>query len=472
MSILKTIATKFSSVFIDTYYDEEDNVTGQIDTLGEIPHGLLKTKRLTNYTSIREVSKEYSPILALLGKMAAMSLNGKLVVESTSSSVSQSKIKGWTDLLDQPNPHQTKAEFFAQLEIFTRLAGFCFVKPVYPLGYGNDRPSQLWIIPPQFIKVEPVRVANPFTSDPTKMRRVWFVYGGQRKLLDESKLLLFKDNSATDISDSTGLPLSRLSNLEYPITTGIGTYESMRAMTYDRGANGILSNQTTDIHGHIDVDPDEQENILKHYRRTYGLTNDKISRIIMSSANLKWQPMTFNVQELMLHEQHASCIKDICASFFFPHRLLTISEGATYNNQNEDKQTAYVDCIIPNMEAIIQQLNKGLRTAEDKVIIKVSFSHIPVLQRSELDKGRGRTAQNNAYEKQWLNGNCTRNEWRVALGDKPIDRPEFDKFIFELTEQELTNMNVGTGRRNAQDNPAADSNQQGTEPDNPNDNGK
>lgn len=471
MGFRKRLAQKIqSNIFGDSFYDEDDNLKHEGVDIHEIPNNFTKTKKLTNYRDIREVSKEYSPLAALILKMAAMTINGEFSVRhaETDQPLRGSK-KGWEKLLKQPNPLQTRAEFFTQLEAYTMLAGYCYVKPVYPLGY-TDRPQELWILPPQFIKVEPIEDAPPFATEPTKLRRVWFVYKGKRKLLDETKLILFKDIGSSDIDDRTWLPVSRVKNLEYPVTTGIGTYESMQAMTYDRGASGILSNQSSDIHGHLDIDPDEKTDLQQHYKKTFGLTKDKMSRIIIASANLRWQPMTFNVKDLMLHEQHASCIKDICAMYGFPHRLLTISEGATYNNQTEDKQSAYTDCIIPNSTARMEQWNIGLNTLDDGVCLKQTYDHLPILQGTKLDRGRGMTAMNNGWQILWNNGLCTKNQWLKGIGLPEIDNELFNKYKYELTPKQLGI--VEPPKRNEQDNPAADSIEQGTEGDNPNDNNK
>lgn len=452
-------------------FDLEDNVIAENVSGYEIPNKRLGTRCLTNYSDIRLVAREYSPIASLLSKIAIMTINGEFGISAwdKNDKLTNSVRKGWEKLFLQPNPFQTRSEFFTQLEIYTLLRGFCYVMPVYPFGY-TDRPAELWIIPPQFLDVQPVRNHPMFNAaGNTKLRRLFFCYKGVRKELDESKLILFKDIGSLDINDDTLLPNPRITDLEYPIANGIGTQESMNALIVDRGASGIISNDMSDVHGDIDMDPNDKSDLEKTYKRKYGLTNDKISRIIVTAAKIKWQPMTMNVAELMLHEQHSSCIKDLCARYSFPDRLMQISEGATYNNQNEDKQSAYVDCILPNSIARMEQWNVGIKAIDNGIKITQTFGHIPILQRTELDRGRGLTAQNNGWRILWLEGTCTKNQWLEGIGHPKVDNELFNKFRYELTPEQLGIFEQPN--RNANDNPASTVDQ-GTESDNPNDNGK
>lgn len=401
-------------------------------------------KSLSTYADLEHVAKEYSPIAALILKMAAMTVTGKFeIVNRTTRNYTQGQYKEWDKLFLQPNPFQTRTEFFAQLEAYVLLNGYCYVMPIYPYGF-NDVPFAVYIIPPKFLKVSAKAYQNNtlYITDPTELRELHFCYQGMTRKLDEKKLLLFKDIGSPFRCDRTQLPKSRLCNLKYPIANGIGTMESMNTLIEDRGANGIIANTASDIHGALPMFDDDKKDILKAYKRTYGLTKEKMSSIIVTTAAVKYQPMSFNVQQLMLHEQHSSCTRDICAMYGFPYRLLTIGEGATYNNQNEDKKSAYQDCIIPNSDARMEQWNNGLGAIDKNIEIIQSYDHLPVMQQTEFERGRGLIALNNAMKIRWENGNLTRNQWLKAIGEDTVEKPAerkavFDKYKWECTPEEL-----------------------------------
>lgn len=395
---------------------------------------------LSTTRSLKRVFAEYSPIAAIITKMAAMSLNGCFeIVDRANNNYLKGKNRQWDKLFDRPNPFQTRSEFFAQLEAYVLVNGWCYVEPLYSENFP-DIPYEMYIIPPEYMTVEPVKQA-PRNANPSNFRKLKFTYNGMNEPLDETKLILFKDAGSPFFDENTWLPESRLKYLKFPISNGKGSMESMNTLITDRGASGIISNTSSDTLGIIDIDPAEKQSMQDYYKRNYGLTRGKRSSILITNAAVKYQPMTFNVQELMLHEQHASSIKDICAMYHFPARLLVISEGATYNNQNEDKKSAYQDCLVPNSIARMEQWNVGLNTIDKNIKLIQTFEHLAVMQETELQRGRGMTALNNALEILWRNGGITMNEWFARLGWDTVEpnNPEsfYNKRITELTPEEI-----------------------------------
>lgn len=391
---------------------------------------------LDTVKSIEEAYLTYSPLAAVVLRMAEMFANGCFeVLNRTTGNYTRGQYKEWDQLLAQPNFLQTRTEFLKQLYTYVTLNGWCYAMPVYPASI-TDRPSAIFLIPPRLIKIKPLRKLPHQAKKGEKIREVFLCWNGQEYPLDESKLILFKDSAATLINPDTFLPEPRTKYLRVPLSNGIGALYSRNKLINDRGATGILANTGSDGVGPIPLMPDEQEKLEHHYATKYGLTPDKTSSVIITSAALKWYPMTFNVKDLALHEEHVACIKDICDLLCYQYRLLSTGEGATYANAKEDKQSVYQDAIIPQAMSLMEQLNNGLKTTVANVELTMSYSHVPVLQASEKEKGEGWLAMDRALELRFKNGLITRNMWLEKIGEDTQSDPVFDLYIWQMTPEQ------------------------------------
>lgn len=412
---------------------------------GYLGGSALKMLSVGDTQSIRAAYDMFSPVAAVIIRLAEMLTAGKFeVLESATGNYTAGKYREWEQFLEQPNYFQTRDEFLKQMYTYTILNGYCYALPKYPAGF-TDRPSDIFLIPPEFVHVEPIK-RPPWASrtrEPEREVIVSVPVGGSTfsHRYKEKDLILFKDTAAAHINPMTWLPESRLKSLKYPISNGYAAMESRNSLIVDRGANGILTNDTYDHVGSIPLNPDEQKKLEDAYRRRYGLTKDKDTSIIISRFALKWQSMTFDSRELQLHEEHVDCVKDICDVLGYQYRLLSTGEGATYQNQESDLRSVYQNTIIPQAEAFMRQLNNGLNSSE--IEVHLNYKDIECLQKSQETKGKGRLAMNRALRLEWLSGLITRNQWLEALEIDTVDRPDFDKYIFELTPEQRGVIDMG-----------------------------
>jgi hypothetical protein len=386
-----------------------------------------------NIRSIEEAYLRYPPLAAIILRISGMFANGLFeVLNRTTQNYTRGQYKEWDKLFAKPNKEQTRSEFLRLLNAYTLLNGWCYVQPKYISGF--DVPSELWILPPWQIEIEPVYGA---AYDTPKKRRVFYCNNGSRTELDETKLILYKDSGALLVNKLTLLPISRVSGLELPISNGIGAYESRNTLIYRRGAIGILSNTSNDVHGIEPIEEDEKSEIQRKFNYQYGLTRRTTDSVIVTDAALKWQSMIQSVKELMLHEEHLGCIKDICDIFGYNYRLLSTGEGASYANASEDEKRCYYDTIIPMSESIMETTNNGLNTIDKNIEIKQSYDHVYVFQESKEEQGKGINAINTGWLILWDNGLVTRNQWLEELDIETVANPLFDKYKFELTPEQL-----------------------------------
>lgn len=388
--------------------------------------------------------QQCAPLASVIMKKAGALANGLFeTINPKTDNYVRGKYKEWDALWANPNHIQTRSQFVTQLGLYLGIRGWCYALPVYPLGYeGVGRPDSIWLIPPHCLRVE-LRQDKPFYAfaPGESMRRVWFAFNGRETELNERQLILFTDSSSLTCSD-TMLPEGRMWSLRKSIGNLIGAMDSRHMLIKHRGAMGILTQQGTDSAGPMPLMPKDKADLQAKLDR-YGLMPDQW-RAIISDADLKWQSMVFDVNQLGLHEEHLSCVKDIYEGYGVPFPLSAHSDQSTYNNIESAWRGLYQDTIIPEANGIIEQFNKGLKSEDNNVEFIVSYDHISYLQQSEKEKGEGRKAMNDALQVEWDNGIITRNMWLKQIGrDEISGNPIFDKYKFELTaeEQGIVNTN-------------------------------
>lgn len=422
--------------------------------LNELSHKTYNWLSLDTIRSIEEAIEKYSPLGSIISRLCEMIANGKFeVLNRRTQNYTRGEYKEWDAFLETPNPNQTRIEFLKELSAYILLNGYCYVRPMYASGF-KDRPSALWILPPWATTVELIPQSKYFRKKEDNIRKIKFTWNNQQQTFLESELILFKDPGSLTTCKETLLPESRVKDLVYPLSNGIGAMESRHSLIQDRGASGILANSASDVHGAIPVPAKETDRLQNEYNKRYGLTkNKKYGHVIVTNQPLKWQSMSFDVQQLRLHEEHDENKKDVCDRYGFPYRLLSTPEGATYENMQWDLQRTYTDMVMPFAETLIARLNDGLNTPAQNIELCLSYEHIPVMQESEEQRGQGRKALNEALQLEWDNGLITRNMWLEELEEDTVNMPEFDLYKWQLTPEQLgivnTDINGNSGQGGA-----------------------
>lgn len=390
-----------------------------------------------------------SPLTSILLGGAEAFSNGLFEVLNYST---QNYVRGayreWDKLLSNPNPFASKMQFLQSLYINRRTYGYCYALPIYPTGF-KDRPTAIYILPGEFIRVEPRYKNKPFYeyAKGESIRRIYFSAGGYEKEIDENDLILFKDNTRA-VNPYTLLPESLLCSLHYPISLFDSSQRAAISLVEARGPLGFISNsQSTDPLGKVPFTNEEKVELQRDLSR-YGL-DPTLWKYVISGQNLSWVPIQVNIAELRLDENKINAMKEWCWSFGYPFVLSPFSDQSTYNNVVEAKKQLYQDTIIPQAQSIIEQLNAGLQTHENNIDIKVTYEDLYIFQQSIKEKGDGLRSLNLALQIEWNAGNITRNMWLKTVGRDEISREEFNKYKWELTPEELgiVQQNVNDGQQ-------------------------
>ena len=332
-----------------------------------------------------------------------------------------------TRLLKRPNALQSFSEFNSQMKLMTQVFGECLVLPLKPVGMDNSSAAALWVIPNWMWTVK--RTGKFFQQTDINEIITHYEINNQRGTsinILPPDVIHVRDLSmavSTNSNDMFG-GQSRLYPLKWAIWNMQAAMEARNTMITRRGAIGILSNESIDIAGAIEVDPEEKKEIQDSFQ-DYGLTRDQW-QVIITNAKLKWQSMVVSTKELMLFEEVEGTMIQIADAFDVPPDLFgTGSKDRTYENVKEARKGLYQDAIIPESlpfaESFTNWLLRGTGTAFD-----ITFDHLEVFQKAKKDQADAIKSFADSLAASYEKGLITKSEWRSFLEQFIGDDYTFD----------------------------------------------
>lgn len=378
---------------------------------------------LASFDGITQAYRNCSMLKTISNRNAAALTNGRWWIVDRKDNDVAGKYKGLARILRRPNPIQSWNEFVIQLDVYRQIYGEVFVYAVVPAGFSVQEASALWVINPSYVEVDVSGKAYMQSEAEDIIRAYYLRTGGQRTELERGHVLFIRDiNQNIGMSQSDIRGESRLIGLEKSIRNIIQAEEAVYALNKDRGAQGILSNETKDVVGKLDMTPEEREKVQREYMEAYGLSRGQ-RKVIITDANLKWQQMSFNVRDLMLFEGMEYNIQRIADSLDYPYELLSHTAGVTYANKLEAKRFHYQNTVIPLAMLYAEKFTEffGL----DRHLLTVDFSGVECLIKSEVEKADTLCKQNEALSIAYEKGVISLAEWRLAMGmDEEIYKPD------------------------------------------------
>lgn len=278
------------------------------------------------------------------------------------------------DLFSSPNPIQNFREFSTQYYILRAIFGNEFIHPVF--GSRKDRAVALWNLPPMNAKVIPAgKNIIPFNATDVSelISEYEFTYNGKTIIYQSDEIIHYNDNQVQFDRDQILLGDSKLRPLTQACENIKNAYEA-RGILIQNSALGMLTNNTTDGMGTVDLGPDEREALQKDYREKYGLTKAKW-QLLITNRNLNWVSMAVNVGQLKLFEEVDSDFRTIANAHSFPPEIL--QSDSTYENKEKALIQLYNEAVIPEANEWLQGIANWMQL---DVHLKADYSHISVLQ--------------------------------------------------------------------------------------------
>lgn len=338
---------------------------------------------LNTYEGIDEAYNKCSPLSTVIGRNALSMANAKWWVTDEKDENVIDKYPNLKSLLKKPNPLQSWDEFIIQLDTYRQLDGEVFVWAAVPVGYTVADASSLWVIRRNYINIIQTKKLYNQTRIDGIISKYYLNIGNEKTELNKEHILHIKDTYQNlNFSPTNIRGVSRIKGLEDPIKNIVIAHEAIYSLNKDRGAQGIISNETKDKIGNISLTPLEIEQLQKTYEDNYGLLKNQF-KIIFSNNPLRWQQMSYNVKDLMLFEGIQENVKQITDAYGYPYDLLSNDRNSTFTNKLEAKKWYYQDTIIP-IAKIYSEKFTSFFGIEDRLY--ADFSEVESLKEAELSK--------------------------------------------------------------------------------------
>lgn len=300
------------------------------------------------------------------------------------------------DFMNKPNVLQSKDEYLKEFSLHRDIFGGAFVYKLMGSALA-ETPLALWNIVPYEMTIKTSGLIYE-QSDINEIIKE-YVYneaGSAKKVYKADEILLRKLYNAKNpillVSPFLGL------NMEISNIRGAMGYRNV--ILRKKGAIGILSNRSKDSQGGIPLSEPERKRIEKQYQKDHGIGDEQM-QIIITNADLNWQPTNYPTNELMLFEEITEDMKRIIDRYGLNDKLFSAEQGSTLSDSGskmlEAQRMVYQDTIIPESEDDAKAFSDYLGLTEKGERLILDYSHIQALKDDEVKASQVTERQARAF---------------------------------------------------------------------------
>lgn len=278
------------------------------------------------------------------------------------------------DLLYKPNPLQGYAGLVEEFVSFYGIAGNGFIESVYPvldtenLERPKSPPSELWVLPPQFMNIAKGDRGLPLAYRYRGMgSEAVFPVGFN----GESRILHMKTFNPTDI-------FWGLSPFD-PASYQVDMHNAASQWNYSLLKNSAAPSGVIQVEGELD---EEQRNELRQNIQDIFSGPRNTGRPLLLENGSKWTSMGFNMREMDFVKGRSVSTREIALAFGVPEQLVSVPEAQKYDNNEMAKEALYTDTVIPLMESFAEHLTNFLSVQynDTDLWLTVDRNNIPALE--------------------------------------------------------------------------------------------
>lgn len=313
------------------------------------------------------------------------------------------------EMLRQPNPMQSFADFAKQYSISKDVFGNGYIHPVYGVDISNTK--ELYNLPGLNSRIIP-QDGIPFnkTEKDEIVKGYEFQFRGDTLTYAPDEVIHFADAKIRYDDENYLKGESKVRALSQACENIVTAYEA-RGILQGNSPLGVLSNRTTDGAGAPFMDPKETERVQDNLK-DYGARKKKY-QFIVTSANLDYVSMSQNITNLKLYEEVQADQLAVANAYGFPVEL--VQNEVTYENKKEAKKQLYQDTIIPEAEEWLQGLSRDLGLYDKNLELYPDYSHVQVLQEDMERKARTWNTTTMALNRSFQDGALSIDEYRDNL---------------------------------------------------------
>lgn len=324
-----------------------------------------------------------TPFSTVINKVGSLFANGRIYVTDKDGNEKE----GYNDireLLSRPNPLQTRAGFFKEIEMSLKLFGYC---PIFTVrATKKSLPLAMYVIPAQIFHM--VSSGKLFRQYDIKdiVSSVYLEWNGLQEELSDEDYFVIYDSSANVNGFNQDIEFSSVTDsLSMPVNNWIAAMTASYQLIVNGGPKGIIYSDYTDKMGNQTMTPEEKEILESKLKEKYGILNK--FPILTSKIKLGWIPLNYDASQLKLHEEDERCSRKICNAIGIDYSLFDESK---YDNKSIAEKSAYQGLIIPDSEKVTEALTEVI--CPKGVFIKLDYTHIDCLQQDK-------SASSSAFQK-------------------------------------------------------------------------
>jgi len=373
LNIFSALGGRFRNFF----RSNSQGSTGKNPTFFPLHMSLMNNSKTPIWIDIDNLLAVYllcPPLRAVIDEKAQMFKNADIhVVDKDGNKKENHPV---LKLLKKPTPMQWTDDWLAQLSVMTDIYGSAFI---YKLRATSiSLPKCLWVLPSGDMKIIPTGKMFKQSKIEEIIEKYVLNFGDVEEVYKTLDIIQINQSGATSVIK----PDSKISSLQKAITNVEGAYKTRNILLFEKGAIGILSSDTRDGDGGVPLGVKEQIRLGKQFTDKMGIYDEQ-GRIIMSSAALKWNPMSYPTKDLLLFEEGEAGLQDFCQQFGMKRDIFPSTKGATFENANQAIKQTYQNTIQPFADAVARTLTEQLGLEAEGLELVFDYSWLPVMQEDQ-----------------------------------------------------------------------------------------
>jgi len=278
----------------------------------------------------------------------------------------------FNEVLNRPNELQGWAEFIEQVLGFKLITGNSYVHSIGPSG-GVNRGSikEMWSLPAQIIEVVAGDKMQPIKGYKNKLDKAI-------PMIPYEEMIHLKYWTPEYDSGSWLYGLSPLRAGRRIVDKSNSSYDASVTALQNMGILGFVSGDA----GNQDagLTPEQAERIEERLKQKSGPKN--WGKILVTSANLKWQQIGMSPVDLNIIEGDKMDLRMLCNVYHVPSELFGDAQNKTYSNTKEAGRAVYTGAVIPALTQFRDSLNAHMvRRGYTGIYVDFDVSLIPELQK-------------------------------------------------------------------------------------------
>jgi HK97 family phage portal protein len=317
------------------------------------------------------------------------------------------------DLLDRPNPFQSRYTFFETYVSYLLLDGNGYIEKTGPDSGPNARvPKELYVLRPDRVKVEYDASGYPLR----------YVYTHDNGTVEMDAADVLHKRLFHPESDHYGMSPLKAAAYSVDIANEARSWNMALLQNSGRPSGAVQTE--------AQLTEDQYETLRSRLNEKHAGAGNA-GRIAILEGGLTWEPMGLSPQDMAWEQTIKMTTREICAAFNVPPELIGDHEHATYSNYQEARKAFYEETVLPLLDSIRDDLNRWLPPCFGDVIIDYDRDDIEALK-EDRDAVWKRAIEG------VRNGLITINDARGMLNLEAVPEPEADQLLIPFNMMPLS----------------------------------